>query len=148
MPRRRSSSATGCRSRRSSTLFAVWRRTAPRSPAVVLVVAQRPCQTRAMAAGDAKRIFTGIAVSYDRVANVLSLGQDPRWRRALVDAIDARPTDRVLDVATGTGMVAQALHDRYGCAVVGFDQSEDMLRLARTRDGVYDTIVKGRAEEL
>src|SRR5450631_3802733 len=101
-----------------------------------------------MAAADAERIFTGIALSYDRVATVLSLGQDPRWRRALVEAIDARPTDRVLDVATGTGMVAQALHDRYGCTIVGLDQSEDMLRVARTRDRVYDTIVKSRAEEL
>jgi demethylmenaquinone methyltransferase/2-methoxy-6-polyprenyl-1,4-benzoquinol methylase len=101
-----------------------------------------------MPAADAKRIFTGIAVSYDRVATILSLGQDPRWRRALVDAIDARPTDRVLDVATGTGMVAQALHDRYGCAVVGLDQSADMLRVARTRDGVFEEVVEGRAERL
>ena len=101
-----------------------------------------------MNADDAKRIFTGIGASYDRVATVLSLGQDPRWRRALVDAIDARPTDRVLDVATGTGMVAQALHDRYGCTVVGVDQSADMLALARTRDGVYEAIVEGHAENL
>lgn len=101
-----------------------------------------------MAAPDAKRIFTGIAGSYDRVATVLSLGQDPRWRRALVDAIDARPTDRVLDVATGTGMVAQALHDRFGCAVVGLDQSADMLRVARLRRGVFEAIVEGRAESL
>jgi demethylmenaquinone methyltransferase/2-methoxy-6-polyprenyl-1,4-benzoquinol methylase len=101
-----------------------------------------------MAKGDAERIFTGIAGSYDRVATVLSLGQDPRWRRALVDAIDARPTDRVLDVATGTGMVAQALRDRFGCTVVGLDQSPDMLRIARTRDGVFETIVEARAERL
>jgi demethylmenaquinone methyltransferase/2-methoxy-6-polyprenyl-1,4-benzoquinol methylase len=101
-----------------------------------------------MAAGDAKRIFTGIAVSYDRVATILSLGQDPRWRRALVDAIDARPSDRVLDVATGTGLVAQALHDRYGCAVVGLDQSADMLRVARTRDGVFEEVIEARAEHL
>jgi demethylmenaquinone methyltransferase / 2-methoxy-6-polyprenyl-1,4-benzoquinol methylase len=101
-----------------------------------------------MAAADAPRIFTGIADSYDRVATVLSLGQDPRWRRALVEAIDAAPTDRVLDVATGTGMVAQELHDRFGCSVVGLDQSADMLRMARSRDGVFETIVEGRAEEL
>jgi demethylmenaquinone methyltransferase/2-methoxy-6-polyprenyl-1,4-benzoquinol methylase len=101
-----------------------------------------------MASGDAERIFTGIAGSYDRVATVLSLGQDPRWRRTLVDAIGARPTDRVLDVATGTGMVAQALRDRFGCAVVGLDQSADMLRIARTRDGVFEAIVEGRAERL
>jgi demethylmenaquinone methyltransferase / 2-methoxy-6-polyprenyl-1,4-benzoquinol methylase len=101
-----------------------------------------------MGAADAKRIFTGIARSYDRVATVLSLGQDPRWRRALVEAIGARPTDRVLDVATGTGMVAQALHARYGCAVVGIDQSADMLAVARTRDGVFDDIIEGHAEAL
>jgi demethylmenaquinone methyltransferase/2-methoxy-6-polyprenyl-1,4-benzoquinol methylase len=101
-----------------------------------------------MGADDAERIFTGIAASYDRVATVLSLGQDPRWRRAAVDAIDARPEDRVLDVATGTGMVAQALHDRYGCTVVGLDQSADMLAVARTRDGVYESVVEGRAEKL
>jgi len=101
-----------------------------------------------MAAGDAERIFTGIAGSYDRVATVLSLGQDPRWRRALVDAIHACSTERVLDVATGTGMVAQALRARFGCSVVGLDQSPDMLRVARTRDGVFETIVEARAERL
>jgi demethylmenaquinone methyltransferase/2-methoxy-6-polyprenyl-1,4-benzoquinol methylase len=101
-----------------------------------------------MSGDDPKRIFTGIGASYDRVATMLSLGQDPRWRRAAVAEINARPADRVLDVATGTGMVAQALHDRYGCAVVGVDQSADMLALARSRDGVYESIVEGRAEKL
>jgi demethylmenaquinone methyltransferase/2-methoxy-6-polyprenyl-1,4-benzoquinol methylase len=101
-----------------------------------------------MVAGEAERIFTGIARSYDRVAAVLSLGQDPRWRRALVDAVGARPGDRVLDVATGTGMVARALVSRYGCHVVGLDQSADMLAVARTRDGVFDELLEGRAERL
>src|ERR1035437_898693 len=101
-----------------------------------------------MSTGDAHRIFTGIAASYDRVARLLSLGQDSRWRRALVDAIDARPAGRVLDVPTGTGRVSQALHDRYPCAIVGLDQSADMLRLARDRAGVYETVVEGRAERL
>ena len=101
-----------------------------------------------MATGDAGRIFTGIAGSYDRVATVLSLGQDPRWRAALVDAIRARPDDRVLDVATGTGMVAAELRRRYGCHVIGLDQSADMLSAARARDGVYDALVEGRAEHL
>jgi demethylmenaquinone methyltransferase/2-methoxy-6-polyprenyl-1,4-benzoquinol methylase len=101
-----------------------------------------------VSADDPRRTFTGIAASYDRVATVLSLGQDPRWRRALVDAIDARPAERVLDLATGTGMVAAAVHARYGCAVVGLDQSPDMLALARTRDGVYETVLEGRAESL
>ena len=101
-----------------------------------------------MPARDAERIFTGIARSYDRVAAALSFGQDPRWRRALVESIQARPTDRVLDVATGTGLVASAVKRRYGCGVVGLDQSADMLAIARRRSGVYDELVLGRAQEL
>ena len=97
---------------------------------------------------DPQRIFSGIAKSYDRVATILSLGQDPRWRRRAVEEIGAGPDDRVLDVATGTGMVARALRDRYGCTVVGLDQSADMLSVARSRDGVYEFLVLGRAETL
>ena len=101
-----------------------------------------------MVAADAPRIFTGIARSYDRVAAVLSFGQDPRWRHALVDAVAASPDDRVLDVATGTGMVAAELVLRYRCRVVGLDQSDDMLRVARSRTGVFEDLVVGRAERL
>lgn len=62
----------------------------------------------------------------------MSFGQDPRWRRALVDEIDPQPGMRILDVATGTGMVAFALAAR-GAEVVGLDQSEAMLAAARAR---------------
>lgn len=95
----------------------------------------------------AARIFTGIARSYDRVGAVLSLGQDPRWRRALVASVRARHTDRVLDVATGTGLVARELARRYGCRVVGLDQSADMLATAARRDPPFP-LVRGRAESL
>src|SRR5207253_3495671 len=57
----------------------------------------------------ARGLFAGIAVSYERVSTLLSLGQDPRWRRALAESVGAQPEDRVLDVATGTGMVARAV---------------------------------------
>jgi demethylmenaquinone methyltransferase/2-methoxy-6-polyprenyl-1,4-benzoquinol methylase len=107
-----------------------------------------PVRLDRLVAGDAERIFTGIGRSYDRVATVLSFGQDPRWRRALVDAIAADSKDRVLDVATGTGMVAEALVRRYRCHVVGLDQSRDMLALARGRDGVFDQLIEARAERL
>ena len=51
----------------------------------------------------------------------------------MVSAIDARAGQRVLDVATGTGMVAAALVRRYGVDVVGIDQSPQMLAGARAR---------------
>ena len=57
----------------------------------------------------AVELFRGLAEHYDRVGAAMSFGQDPRWRRALVDAVDARAGMRILDVATGTGMVAFVL---------------------------------------
>src|SRR3954447_6818834 len=78
-------------------------------------------------------LFAGLPRHYDRVAAALSFGQDPRWRRAMVDAVGARPGERGLDVATGTGLVARALVRRYGCSVVGLDQSDAMLGAARAR---------------
>ena len=82
---------------------------------------------------EALELFAPLPRHYDRVAAVLSFGQDPRWRRAMVAAVDARASEQVLDVATGTGMVAQALVRRYGCQVVGLDQSAQMLAGAQAR---------------
>ena len=45
-------------------------------------------------------------------------------------------------------MVAGALHERYACRVVGLDQSDDMLRAARSRNGTFAGLVRGRAERL
>ncbi len=78
-------------------------------------------------------LFQGLPRHYDRMGALLSFGQDPRWRRALVRAIDPQPAERVLDVATGTGMVAVALARRAACAVVALDQSEAMLGAAQAR---------------
>jgi demethylmenaquinone methyltransferase / 2-methoxy-6-polyprenyl-1,4-benzoquinol methylase len=64
---------------------------------------------------------------------VLSFGQDPRWRDAMVAAIDPLADQRVLDVATGTGLVAFALARRAPCHVVGLDQSREMLAAAQAR---------------
>ena len=81
----------------------------------------------------ALRLFAGLPRRYDLAGALLSFGQDPRWRRAMVRQVEAAPRDRVLDVATGTGMVAAALVRRYGCSVVGLDQSPEMLSGARAK---------------
>jgi demethylmenaquinone methyltransferase / 2-methoxy-6-polyprenyl-1,4-benzoquinol methylase len=98
----------------------------------------------------ALQLFSGLPRWYDQVGAVMSFGQDPRWRRALVDAVDPRPGQRILDVATGTGMVALALGGRADCEVVGVDQSPDMLGVARTRlsGNPAITLVQGEAEAL
>jgi demethylmenaquinone methyltransferase/2-methoxy-6-polyprenyl-1,4-benzoquinol methylase len=99
-------------------------------------------------------LFAGLERRYDLLSALLSFGQDPRWRRAMVAAVEATPAERVLDVATGTGLVAQELVRRYRCSVVGLDQSAAMLagareRLAREpRLAERIELVEGQAEQL
>jgi demethylmenaquinone methyltransferase/2-methoxy-6-polyprenyl-1,4-benzoquinol methylase len=95
----------------------------------------------------ALQLFEGLPARYDRVGAVMSFGQDPRWRRAMVDAVDPRPGQRILDVATGTGMVARAVAAR-GAEVTAIDQSEAMLAVARARNPAGVTLVRGEAEDL
>lgn len=102
----------------------------------------------------ARRLFAPLPQTYDRVGAALSFGQDPRWRRRLVEAVRAQPGERVLDVATGTGLVAAQLVRRWGCDVVGLDQSAEMLAQARQRAqrdpalGAHLMLVQGEAERL
>jgi len=56
----------------------------------------------------ARALFAGIAPEYEWMGAVLSFGQDPRWRRSLVSRVDAPLGASVLDVASGTGLVAPA----------------------------------------
>jgi len=101
-------------------------------------------------AGDvsARTLFAPLGPTYDRYAALLSLGQDPRWRRFLVSRLDVGPRDTVLDVATGTGAVASELLEQSSCTVVGLDQSPEMLAEARRRLPTSVTLVEGRAEQL
>ena len=81
----------------------------------------------------AQRLFAPLAETYDRYAFLLSFGQDARWRRFLVERVEAGPGDTVCDVACGTGAIALALARRHGCSVVGVDQSAEMLAEGRRR---------------
>jgi demethylmenaquinone methyltransferase/2-methoxy-6-polyprenyl-1,4-benzoquinol methylase len=68
-----------------------------------------PAEAASARTRHARELFAPLAPTYDRYARLLSLGQDPRWRRFLVSRVDAGPASRVLDVATGTGAVAREL---------------------------------------
>jgi demethylmenaquinone methyltransferase/2-methoxy-6-polyprenyl-1,4-benzoquinol methylase len=101
---------------------------------------------------EALELFSGLPRRYDALSAALSLWQDPRWRRALVSAVDPQAGDRVLDVATGTGMVAAELLSRCECSVVGIDQSPAMLSAARARFASEPAsrveLIEGQAESL
>ncbi len=75
-------------------------------------------------------MFDGVAKRYDLTNDVLSLGQDRRWRSAVLDAVDPRPGERVLDLAAGTGTSSQPFRDA-GAYVVPCDFSLGMLQVGK-----------------
>ncbi|WP_277208292.1 demethylmenaquinone methyltransferase [Isoptericola croceus] len=79
-------------------------------------------------------MFDGIAQRYDLTNDLISLGQDRRWRRATVAAVDATPGERVLDLAAGTGTSSEPFADA-GAVVVPSDFSFGMLQVGKSRRG-------------
>jgi demethylmenaquinone methyltransferase/2-methoxy-6-polyprenyl-1,4-benzoquinol methylase len=81
---------------------------------------------------DVSAMFDLVAGRYDLLNDVLSMGQDRRWRRAVAAAVGARAGDRVLDLAAGTGTVSRALAEA-GAECVACDFSLGMLRVGTQR---------------
>src|SRR3954447_13739896 len=101
----------------------------------------------------ARAVFAGLPRRYDRLAYMLSFGQDRRWRTAVVETLASARPARVLDVATGPAGVAIATVRRTGASVVGVDLNEPMLRegLRNTQRATLSeriTLVAGQAEHL
>jgi demethylmenaquinone methyltransferase/2-methoxy-6-polyprenyl-1,4-benzoquinol methylase len=101
----------------------------------------------------AQHLFTPLPARYDRLAELLSFGQNGRWRRAMVGQIEPRAGQLVLDVASGTAGVAIALGRRTSGTVIGIDLTEQMLRRGQANvaaAGLASRIrlVVGRAEQL
>lgn len=101
----------------------------------------------------AQDLFTPLPRRYDRLAELLSFGQNGRWRRAMVDQIVPAPGELVLDVASGTAGVAIQLGRRTTARVVGVDLTEQMLRQGKqsvAAAGLAERIglLAGRAEQL
>lgn len=75
-------------------------------------------------------MFDDVAANYDLTNDVLSLGQDRRWRKEVAKAVDARPAQKVLDLAAGTATSSQPFV-RAGAYVVPCDFSLGMLRVGK-----------------
>ena len=86
-----------------------------------------------------RTMFDRIAPRYDLLNRVMTLGLDRSWRRAALEAVRIGPGDRVLDLATGTGDLAELARARGARVVVGVDFAPAMLRAARRRqpDGLF-----------
>ena len=112
-----------------------------------------PLPTSAERNSFAQDLFTPLPDRYDRLAEILSFGQNGRWRRTMVAQIVPAPGEQVLDVASGTAGVAIQLARRTAARVVGVDLTEQMLRrgrvnVARAGLGGRIGLVAGRAEQL
>ncbi|MEO7267853.1 MAG: demethylmenaquinone methyltransferase [Knoellia sp.] len=81
---------------------------------------------------DVAAMFDDVAERYDVTNDVLSLGQDRLWRRAVLQAVAAKPGERVLDIAAGTGTSSEPFADK-GVHVVPADFSLGMLRVGKKR---------------
>jgi demethylmenaquinone methyltransferase/2-methoxy-6-polyprenyl-1,4-benzoquinol methylase len=92
---------------------------------------------------DVARMFDGVAEKYDLTNDVLSMGQDRRWRRRVVDLVAPQPGELILDLAAGTGTSSQPFADA-GATVVPCDFSIGMLEVGkRARPGLPFTAGDG-----
>jgi demethylmenaquinone methyltransferase/2-methoxy-6-polyprenyl-1,4-benzoquinol methylase len=101
----------------------------------------------------AQQLFTPLPQRYDRLAEVLSMGQNGRWRRAMIDRIVPSSPAVVLDVASGTAGVALQLAQRTSADVVGVDLTIEMLAQGRRNIVAAERtdrvqLVAGRGEQL
>ena len=79
-----------------------------------------------------RQLFATIADRYDFITGFLSYGQDRRWKQRLIQLARLQPSDRLLDLACGTGDIVCAAAPRVERAV-GLDLTHRMLQLAKRR---------------
>ena len=94
-----------------------------------------------------RSMFAAIARSYDLNNRLHSFLQDQRWRRAAVRAAGVMPTTRVLDVACGTGDLAEAFADAGAATVTGVDFTPEMLDVARHKGSARPARSRVRYEQ-
>ena len=82
-----------------------------------------------------REVFDTVAPKYDLMNDLMSAGLHRAWKAYAVAVADARPGDRVLDIAAGTGDLTRAFARRVGpsCVVMHTDINEAMLREGRDR---------------
>jgi len=93
--------------------------------------------------GDVAAMFDAIAGRYDLLNDLLSMGQVRLWRRAVARITGARPGERVLDLAAGTG-TSSLTFTATGADCVACDFSVGMLQVGHHRELGHDRTPSGR----
>jgi demethylmenaquinone methyltransferase / 2-methoxy-6-polyprenyl-1,4-benzoquinol methylase len=93
-----------------------------------------------------REMFAGVAPRYDLANQVLSLGLDRSWRKFVCQRVSAWKPTRILDLATGSGVLAEELaRTNTGSLVVGADFCIPMLKMAKKRQVEYLVVADGLA---
>lgn len=91
--------------------------------------------------GFVKKTFSGISGNYDLVNSITSFFIDHYWRAKAIRALHARSGELVLDLCSGTMMLAKALLGRVKVRVVCLDISQQMLVRGLRRNGLLRPFV-------
>tara|TARA_B100001245_G_scaffold75774_1_gene53719 strand:- start:133 stop:825 length:693 start_codon:yes stop_codon:yes gene_type:complete len=79
-------------------------------------------------------MFNKIAKKYDLMNYIMSLGNHKKWEQEIVESIklNANKTDKILDIACGTGSLTQEIiKNSSNDQVIGLDFSDAMLKIAK-----------------
>lgn len=87
-----------------------------------------------------RSIFSNIAVPYDRMNNVMTLGLVKKWRLHTINKCALDQGNLVLDVCTGTGEMAFLSAEKVGLTgqVVGLDNCAEMLNIAKKKQAIFE----------
>lgn len=82
-----------------------------------------------------REMFSDTARRYDLMNRLMTVGQDQRWRRMVIEACNLPPNGRLLDVATGTADIAlEAIKQHPDITVFGSDFTREMMLVGQMKD--------------
>jgi demethylmenaquinone methyltransferase/2-methoxy-6-polyprenyl-1,4-benzoquinol methylase len=74
-------------------------------------------------------LFHGTGTSYDEMVHFATWGRDRRWKRELLSMME--DPERILDLASGTGILALGMAELFQCHVTGVELREEYCKEAR-----------------
>lgn len=81
-----------------------------------------------------RHMFNNIAGDYDKMNRIMSLGMDKKWRQFVVKKANLHNSEKLIDLATGTGDIIFEALKLYDLEATGLDFSSAMIKIARERD--------------
>jgi len=90
-------------------------------------------------------LFKIVAPKYHIATKMLSFGQDSRWKHMLINELPSKGMPVMVDIATGTGDIAQLLRKKYShSSILGIDQSVDMMHFQKTDETFQDVSISAQ----